>query len=49
MRGNQLSRPYKPTVDQAPLASAFDLERARNGSPSFGKFCRDVRSLLTGD
>jgi hypothetical protein len=40
-------RPYKPTVDQAPLASAFDIARARSGSPSFDKFCRDVQSLLT--
>jgi hypothetical protein len=39
-------RPYKPTVDQAPLVSIFDLERARHGSPSFDKFCREVLSLL---
>jgi hypothetical protein len=39
-------RPYKPTVDQGPLASAFDLAVARSGSPSFGKFCRDVQYLL---
>jgi hypothetical protein len=39
-------RPYKPTVDQAPLTSAFDMELARCGSPSFGKFCREVHSLL---
>jgi hypothetical protein len=39
-------RPYKATVDQAPLASAFDLEAARIGSPSFDKFCRDTRALL---
>jgi hypothetical protein len=42
--GNQS---YKPTVDQAPLASAFDIKLARSGSPSFDKFCRDVQSLLT--
>jgi hypothetical protein len=41
-------RPYKPTVDQAPLASAFDLTLARSRSPSFGKFCRDVGWLLAG-
>ena len=41
-------RPYKPTVDQGPLASAFDLALARSGSPSFGKFCRDVHLLLAG-
>jgi Domain of unknown function (DUF4276) len=38
--------PYKPTVDQAPLASAFDMKQARDGSPSFDKFCREVESLL---
>jgi hypothetical protein len=38
--------PYKPTVDQALLASAFDMETARRGSPSFDKFCRDVQNLL---
>lgn len=41
-------RPYKPTVDQAPLASAFDLALARGRSPSFDKFCRDARLLLAG-
>lgn len=40
-------RPYKPTVDQAPLVSAFDMEHARSGSPSFDKFCREARSLLS--
>jgi hypothetical protein len=40
-------RPYKPTVYQAPMASAFDVEAARSGSPSFDKFCRDTRALLT--
>lgn len=39
-------RPYKPTVDQSPLASAFDMTAARSGSPSFDKFCRDVTDLL---
>lgn len=39
-------RPYKPTVDQGPLTSAFDMALARAGSPSFGKLCRDVQSLL---
>jgi uncharacterized protein DUF4276 len=37
---------YKPTVDQAPLASAFDMKQARDGAPSFDKFCREVESLL---
>jgi hypothetical protein len=37
---------YSPTVDQAPLASAFDLKMARANSPSFEKFCREVVFLL---
>jgi hypothetical protein len=37
---------YRPTVDQAPLASAFDLSLARSSSPSFDKFCRDIAWLL---
>jgi hypothetical protein len=39
--------PYKPTVDQAPLASAFDMKQAREASRSFDKFCREVEFLLT--
>jgi hypothetical protein len=39
-------RPYKPTVDQAPLASNFDMKQAREGAPSFDKFCREVEGLL---
>jgi hypothetical protein len=42
-------RPYKPTVDQAPLASVFDIGQARSSSPSFDKFCRDVQTLLNSD
>jgi len=38
--------PYKPTVDQAVLASVFDLKQARVLSPSFDKFCREVESLI---
>lgn len=38
--------PYRPTVDQAPLASVFDMKMARMNSPSFDKFCRDVARLL---
>jgi hypothetical protein len=38
--------PYKPTVDQATLASVFDIGQARSNSPSFDKFCRDAQSLL---
>ncbi|MBV9856793.1 MAG: DUF4276 family protein [Streptosporangiaceae bacterium] len=48
----QLSRartdghPYSPTVDQAPLVSVLDVTTARDNSPSFDKFCRDVAWLL---
>jgi hypothetical protein len=38
--------PYKETVDQASLTSTFDLKVARENSPSFDKFYRDVASLL---
>jgi Domain of unknown function (DUF4276) len=41
--------PYKETVDQASIASTFDLKTARENSPSFDKFYRDVTWLLTGD
>lgn len=37
---------YQPTVDQPMLASAFDLDQARKGAPSFDKFWREVESLL---
>jgi Domain of unknown function (DUF4276) len=39
--------PYKETVDQAVLASAFDIGRARKHSPSFDKFCREIEALLS--
>jgi Domain of unknown function (DUF4276) len=39
---------YRPTVDQALLASVFDLEMARANSPSFDKFYREVVRLLAG-
>jgi hypothetical protein len=39
-------QPYKETVDQAPLASAFDLKMAREYSDSFDKFYREVSRLL---
>jgi hypothetical protein len=45
-RARAAGHPYKETVDQAALASVFDLEMARTASPSFGKFCRDVAMLL---
>jgi hypothetical protein len=38
--------PYKETVDQAALASTFDMAMARAHAPSFDKFCRDVAALL---
>ena len=39
-------QPYKETVDQAPLTSAFDLKMAREHSDSFDKFHREVSRLL---
>lgn len=39
-------RPYKETVDQAPITSAFDLKMAREHSDSFDKFYREVARLL---
>jgi hypothetical protein len=39
--------PYKETVDQAVLTSAFDIGRARKHSPSFDKFCREIEALLS--
>jgi hypothetical protein len=40
------SEPYKETADQARLAAAFDIKQAREHSPSFDKFCREVEMLL---
>jgi hypothetical protein len=39
---------YEPPVDQAPLASIFDMKLARQHSDSFDKFYRDVTGLLGG-
>jgi hypothetical protein len=39
---------YKPTVDQAALTRLFDLERARERSPSFEKLWRAIRGLAGG-
>lgn len=39
--------PYKETVDQAALTSAFDISQARERSPSFDKFCRELQELLS--
>ena len=38
--------PYKETVDQAALVAVFDMKMARENSPSFDKFYRDVVWLL---
>jgi hypothetical protein len=38
--------PYKETVDQAALASTFDMAMARAHAPSFDKFFREVAALL---
>lgn len=38
--------PYKETVDQAPLASIFDMKMARQHADSFDKFYRDISWLL---
>jgi hypothetical protein len=38
---------YRPAADQSALAAAFDLTLARQNSPSFDKFCRDLERLLT--
>ena len=38
--------PYKETVDQAPLASVFDMKMAREHADSFDKFYRDITWLL---
>jgi hypothetical protein len=45
-RARTAGHPYKETVDQAALASTFDLTMARAHSPSFDKFCREVAALL---
>jgi hypothetical protein len=45
-RARTSGRPYKETVDQTALASIFDIKMARDNSPSFDKFYRDVAWLL---
>jgi hypothetical protein len=37
---------YRPAADQSAVANAFDLAAARQHSPSFDKFCRDLANLL---
>lgn len=44
--GARMPRWYSPTVDQAALASAFDMERARQRSPSFARCWREVERLV---
>jgi hypothetical protein len=39
-------QPYKETVDQAPIASIFDLKMAREHSGSFDRLYREVSRLL---
>jgi hypothetical protein len=39
-------KPYKPNIDQRVLASLFDMKMARENSPSFDKFYRDITWLL---
>ncbi|BCL22214.1 DUF4276 family protein [Streptomyces tuirus] len=39
---------YQETAHQPSFATLFDLDTARAAAPSFDKFCRDVRFLLTG-
>lgn len=42
-------RSYRETLDQPALTARFDLDAAREASPSFGKMWRDVRDLLQED
>jgi hypothetical protein len=44
----QMPRPksYSPSVDQAPLARIFNIERARSRCDSFSKLYREVSRLL---
>ncbi len=44
--GKAMGRPYSEVTDQPELAKAFDLSAARQRSPSFDKFCREVARLL---
>jgi hypothetical protein len=45
-RARAAGQPYKETVDQAAMASTFDVAMARAHAPSFDKFCREVAALL---
>lgn len=46
-RHRPAGHPSKETVDQAALASAFDIGQAREHSPWLGKFCRELEALLS--
>lgn len=46
-RARPHGQPYKETVDQAPLASIFDMKMAREHADSFDKFYRDIMWLMT--
>ncbi|MFD8050158.1 DUF4276 family protein [Streptomyces chartreusis] len=40
---------YQETAHQPSFATLFDLDAAYAAAPSFNKFCRDVKFLLTGE
>ena len=40
---------YQETAHQPSFAAQFDLDTARAAAPSFDKFCRDVKFLVTGE
>ena len=45
---NVINRRYKETEDQPAFSSFIDVSVARQRSPSFDRFCREVERLLTG-
>ncbi len=47
IKHHRLEKTYSPTIDQSAFASNFDIDEARNFSPSFDKFCRDFVVLLS--
>ena len=38
--------PFSEVEDQPAFATRFDLRQAREGSPTFDDFCREVEGLL---
>jgi len=42
-------RPFSEVEDQPAFATRFDLRQAREHSPSFDDFCREVERLLRSD